>query len=198
MSEETSAGYGEEAGAAQMRENDGERQINEWFDLYYDQIYQYLYFMLGDRGGEAEDILQEVFIKAYRNLHTFKGDSSPRTWLTAIARNAAMDAMRRKRWTLNDLLAGREEKAPSAEEPERVLLTEERREKMLELLDVLKPAQREVIFFLYQKELSIKETAEMLDCTEAKIRTMKHRALRALRKSGEFEEWIGGELSNGD
>lgn len=186
----------EQAAAADGSE--GEQLIAEWFESYYEDIHQYLYFMLGDRGSEAEDILQEVFIKAYRNLHAFKGQSSPKTWLTAIARNAALDTLRRRRWTLAGFVSHKEEHASAADEPERALLTEERRTKVLGLLDALKPAQREVIFFLYQKELSVKETAALLDCSEARVRTVSHRALRILRKNGEFQEWIGGEASDGD
>lgn len=178
--------------------SDGERLIAEWFESYYEDIHQYLYFMLGDRGSEAEDILQEVFIKAYRNLHAFKGQSSPKTWLTSIARNAALDAMRRRRWALTGFVSHKEDKAPPSDEPERALLTEERRAQVLGLLDALKPAQREVIFFLYQKEMSVKETAVLLGCSEARVRTTSHRALRVLRKNGEFQQWIGGEASDGD
>lgn len=178
--------------------SEGERQIAEWFELYYEDIHQYLYFMLGSRGSEAEDILQEVFIKAYRNLHSFKGESSPKTWLTSIARNAALDAVRRRRWPLTGFLSHQEEEAPASDQPERAALTEERREKVWGLLDALKPEHREVIFFLYQKELSVKETAALLDCSEGRVRTVSHRALRVLRKNGEFQQWIGGEASDGD
>ncbi len=178
--------------------SEGERQIAEWFELYYEDIHQYLYFMLGSRGSEAEDILQEVFIKAYRNLHSFKGESSPKTWLTSIARNAALDAVRRRRWPLTGFFSHQEEEAPASDQPERAALTEERREKVWGLLDALKPEHREVIFFLYQKELSVKETAALLDCSEGRVRTVSHRALRVLRKNGEFQQWIGGEASDGD
>ncbi|OWA35346.1 hypothetical protein B9G55_11895 [Saccharibacillus sp. O16] len=179
-------------------EADGERLIAEWFESYYEDIHQYLFFMLGDRGNEAEDILQEVFIKAYRNLGAFKGQSAPKTWLIAIARNAALDALRRRRWQPLGFLSPKEEVAPPSDEPEQVMLVQERRKQVLEMLDGLKPAHREVIFFLYQKEMSVKETAAMLDCTEARVRTISHRALRTLRKNGEFEQWIGGEVSDGD
>lgn len=179
-------------------EADGERLIAEWFESYYEDIHQYLFFMLGDRGSEAEDVLQEVFIKAYRNLAAFKGQSAPKTWLIAIARNAALDALRRKRWSPLGFLTAKEETAPTADEPESILLAEERRKKVFGMLEGLKPSHREVIFFLYQKELSVKETAAMLDCTEARVRTVSHRALRTLRKNGEFEQWIGGEASDGD
>ncbi|MCQ4087509.1 RNA polymerase sigma factor [Saccharibacillus sp. JS10] len=178
--------------------SEDERLIAEWFELYYADIHQYLYFMLGKRGSEAEDILQEVYIKAYRNLHTFQKQSSPKTWLTAIARNAALDAMRRRRWQLADFLPHKEEVAPATDQPEYAALNEERRDSVWSLLDALKPAHREVIFFLYQKELSVKETAALLDCTESRVRTISHRALRVLRKNGEFEQWIGGEVSDGD
>ncbi|NGZ77947.1 RNA polymerase sigma factor [Saccharibacillus alkalitolerans] len=179
------------SGAARDPGSDGERRIAEWFELYYDEVYQYLFFMLGERRGEAEDVLQEVFIKAYRNLHAFGDRSSPKTWLISIARNAAADVMRRRRPAFAERFVRKERAAPPADEPEHALLEEERRTKVLELMNALKPAQREVIFFLYQKELSVKETAELLDCKEAKIRTIRHRALRLLRKRSEYERLIG-------
>jgi RNA polymerase sigma-70 factor (ECF subfamily) len=64
--------------------------------LYKDRIYNYVARMVHDP-IEAEDIVQEAFVKAYRNLPGFKGNSTFQTWLYRIASNLTIDAVRRRR-----------------------------------------------------------------------------------------------------
>jgi RNA polymerase sigma-70 factor (ECF subfamily) len=65
-------------------------------EAYSPLIYRLGVKMLGDE-QDAEDMLQETFIKAYRHLATFDGRSSPSTWLYRIAANEALMVLRRKR-----------------------------------------------------------------------------------------------------
>ncbi|MCD6359803.1 MAG: sigma-70 family RNA polymerase sigma factor [Armatimonadetes bacterium] len=75
-------------------------------EAYQDRIYGYLSRMLSDP-DEAEDVAQEVFVRAYRSLGKFRGASSFHTWLYRIASNLAIDvARRRKRQDKFGLLTG--------------------------------------------------------------------------------------------
>lgn len=65
-------------------------------DEYKDKIYGYVSRMLGDP-YEAEDVTQEVFLRAYRSLPKFRGTSSFHTWLYRIANNLAIDVVRRRK-----------------------------------------------------------------------------------------------------
>ncbi len=68
------------------------------FAEFQDQLKSYLYRLLTDR-QDVEDVAQDTFIQAYTKLHTFKGDSSLKTWVFRIATNLAYDHLRKaKRW----------------------------------------------------------------------------------------------------
>jgi RNA polymerase sigma-70 factor (ECF subfamily) len=144
---------------------------------YGNTVLRTAYFYLGDK-HLAEDISQEVFIRAFRNWSNFRGDSSVKTWLTTITINLCRD-----KWGL---------KSSSEEVTDPILLqrTEQAsvEEQVLERLNrtmVLKhvmnlPAQyHEVIYLYYYLELSTHEIADATSSPEGTVRGRLHRA-RAL------------------
>jgi RNA polymerase sigma-70 factor, ECF subfamily len=70
-------------------------QITEWFHSYGDDVLNFLIYYTGY--SDMEDLVQEVFLKAWRKLSTFDNKSSPKTWLFSIARNVAIDEMRKRK-----------------------------------------------------------------------------------------------------
>lgn len=72
--------------------------ISEWFYLYSNDVYNFLVYYTCTT--DVEDLVQEVFIKAGRGLHSYKNQASPKTWLFTIARNTAIDEARKKRQRL--------------------------------------------------------------------------------------------------
>ena len=101
--------------------------ISKWFYLYSDDIYQFLFYRLSSKHHDVEDLVQEVFIRALRNLDRFKGEASPKTWLYSIAKNVAIDAIRKsKRDKWKWLLLIESEKVPenvTMETPEEALFS---------------------------------------------------------------------------
>ncbi|WP_430787096.1 RNA polymerase sigma factor [Virgibacillus flavescens] len=75
-----------------MKDN---KKIALWFKQYHDDILNFLVYYTGK--VDVDDLVQEVFIKAVRNVNTFKGNSEPKTWLISIARNVAIDEMRKRK-----------------------------------------------------------------------------------------------------
>ncbi len=74
------------------------KAFQELFTVFQDQLKSYLYRLLASR-ADAEDIVQDTFIKAYEKLSTFKGESSLKTWVFQIATNLAYNYLQRqKRW----------------------------------------------------------------------------------------------------
>jgi RNA polymerase sigma-70 factor (ECF subfamily) len=86
--------------------NDIEREL----ESHYDKVYRFVAGMTWGSGLDAEDLTQDVFVKAYRNVSGFNRDSSLSTWLYRIARNTVTDAMRKRSvrrafgaiWPLNE------------------------------------------------------------------------------------------------
>lgn len=68
---------------------------NEWIDQYTDYLFSYAYLKIGKR-EDAEDLVQETFLSAYKNRNQFKGQSAEKTWLVAILKNKIIDYYRKK------------------------------------------------------------------------------------------------------
>jgi RNA polymerase sigma-70 factor (ECF subfamily) len=140
---------------------------------------------------DAEDILQETFIKAFRHMGSFDGRSSLSTWLYRIATNEALMHLRRKR---PDSVSF---EVPSTREtepqeplqivdwcclPEEDYLTAEGQTRLKEAADRL-PTSLRVVFLLRDIEgLSTRETAEVIDISETAVKTRLSRARMRLRE----------------
>ena len=159
-------------------------------DTYSAPIYRLALKIVGTP-QDAEDVLQETFIKAYRNLSTFEGRSSFSTWLYRIASNEAFMSLRRRKPEAVSVDA--EIETPDGEQepvqivdwcclPEAELLTTESREYLDVAIDRLPPPLR-VVFLLRDIEgLSVRETAEALRISEAAVKTRLLRARLQLRE----------------
>ncbi|MRG86765.1 RNA polymerase sigma factor [Salinibacillus xinjiangensis] len=156
--------------------------VSEWFHQYSHDVYDFLVYYTGNR--DVEDLVQEVFIKAIKGLKTFKQQSSPKTWLFSIARNVAIDDARKRNRKklvltseLDDML-----KVDQDQMPENLIDLNEKRKELYIAIHSLKPNYRDAVVLRGLKELSVAETAAVLDWKEEKVRTTYYRALKALRK----------------
>lgn len=71
-------------------------EITQLYDFYANDVYRFARLTLDDQ-SDAEDVVQEVFVRALRNWNRFRFTSSPKTWLLSITRNCVMDVLRKKR-----------------------------------------------------------------------------------------------------
>ena len=142
--------------------------------------------------GEAEDAVQEAYVKAFDAIDTFRGDAKLGTWLVRIAANEALGRRRRVRRAAEVIpLAadiGAEEEveamaAPASATPENEALRAEARRITESHIDALPDAFRAVFVLRAVEELSVEETAAALDIPEATVRTRFFRARGLLRES---------------
>ena len=155
-----------------------EEKISQWFFEYSDDIYQFLLYKLGS--SDVEDLVQEVFIRALKSLKTFKGNSSPKTWLYSIARNMAIDEIRkRKREKWKSLLLLNNEQSTILSPEELYFLSEEHKV-LIATIYSLKSNYQDVLILRGMKELTVEETANILGWTEEKVRSTHYRAKQAL------------------
>jgi RNA polymerase sigma-70 factor (ECF subfamily) len=135
--------------------------------------------------GEAEDVVQEAFVKAYRALGGFRCGAPFRPWLLRIATNEALKHQRSSRRRIRSELglaedpSLREEVDPS---PEEKLLASERQRALLKAVQDLREEDRLVIACRCFLDLSEKETAEVLDCPRGTVKSRFSRAIRRLRE----------------
>ncbi|MHC0037019.1 RNA polymerase sigma factor [Pseudoneobacillus sp. C159] len=159
-------------------------RISEWFQDYSNDIYQFLIYYLGT--SDVEDIVQEVFFRAIKKMNAFEEKSSPKTWLFSIARHVAIDEIRRKqRMRVKSLILMEKQAEIEINTPEHLLQLSESKKELLEAIRTLKTNYRDVIVLRGIKELSIEETAKILNWKEDKVRLTFHRALKALQKEKE-------------
>jgi RNA polymerase sigma-70 factor (ECF subfamily) len=159
-------------------------------EMYSPLIYRLGLKMLGNE-QDAEDILQETFIKAYRHLQGFDGRANISTWLYRIATNEALMLLRRKQpetVSVEEPLAGEDEEQEPLEItdwcciPEDELMSAEVRQVMDQAIDHL-PASLRVVFILRDLDgLSTRETAEVLNLSETAVKTRLSRARLNLRQ----------------
>lgn len=146
------------------------------FMLYKDELYQYARFTLGSP-IEADDFVQDVFLKTIRSWDSFQHQSSPRTWLWSIARHTMKDRIRKiKRsptQTDSSAIDQLEDRAINADET--IALTLEWAIRQLPI-----PYRQAVVLRLVQDKSSM-EVAEILGWSESKVRVTLHRATQRLR-----------------
>jgi RNA polymerase sigma-70 factor (ECF subfamily) len=158
--------------------------FDDLYSKYHHDVFQFLFYMVKDR-EQAEDLVQEVYIRVLRSYDRFEGKSSEKTWLFSIARNVAIDFFRKQKgwkqriiekfdWSTNQV----KDKNPI---PEEITIQHEEVQMMYHCLDQCTIDQRMVIIMRYLQELSISETAETLNWTESKVKTTQHRALKVLK-----------------
>ena len=138
--------------------------------------------------AEAEDVTQEAFIKAYRALPSFRGESAFYTWLYRIAINTAKNSLvsSRKRLVDYDLdLQDPDDYAGQvllkhSDTPERLLLTDEIRQTVQEAMRSLPDDLREAITLRELDGLSYEEIAEVMECPVGTVRSRIFRAREAI------------------
>jgi RNA polymerase sigma-70 factor, ECF subfamily len=156
-------------------------KISEWYSLYNKDIYHFLVYYIGS--SDVEDLVQETFIRAIKGFDTFQQKSSPKTWLFSIARNVGIDEMRkRKRLRRKQNISFLDEQSDKGT-PEKILQHNENNRMLYQAIQSLKDNYRDVIILRGIKELSVAETASILNWNESKVRITYHRALKTLQKN---------------
>jgi len=188
--------YGETVpgGAKSRQESDGEliervqkgetRCFADLVSRYQDPVYSMaLRFVRGE--GDAEDIAQEAFLRAYRGLEGFKGESKFSTWLYRITWNLCADWLRRNRKPGRAPVAidDAADLADGRIDLEQGLLAEEEKRKVGEALDGLDEKYRAVLILLYYQKMSYEQIAAVLEVPMKTVETRLYRARKLLRAS---------------
>lgn len=144
--------------------------------------------------AEAEDVVQETWVRAFTHLDGFRGDSSFATWLSRIAMNEALGRLRRARsnveWT--SLPPGTLEaqiipfpNSAASEDPEKSMAQREIRHVVEHAIDELPEAFRIVFITRVIEGMNVEETAELLDLKPETVKTRLHRARNMLKENVE-------------
>ncbi len=162
----------------------------ELYDHFASGVYRLCYSLLMNE-QDAEDIVQESFVYAFKNLHRYDPKkASLKTWLYTIAVSRCRNTYRRKRFITVDIsqLLGFELKAPNAEAPEAAVIRRDAEEAIQHALVDLSPRLREAIVLRYGQGLTYREIAEVMGCpqktAESRVRLGHQRLKQSLQPVG--------------
>ncbi|HEY3786100.1 MAG TPA: RNA polymerase sigma factor [Steroidobacteraceae bacterium] len=141
--------------------------------------------------AEAQDALQEAYLRAYRSIEQFRGEAALSTWLTRLVLNECLGRLRRdaRRHNVVPIVRSNTEiamaatPAPECEEPERSVGVAQMRALLERKLDELPEHFRTVFVLRSVEELSVEETAQCLEIPPETVRTRHFRAKSLLRES---------------
>lgn len=161
--------------------------FDDIYDNYHQDLYRFIFYMVKDK-QVTEDLVQDVYIKVLNSKHSFKGNSSKKTWLFSIARYTTIDYFRSKRRIKERIAEFFDwgEKGESLKDqqplPEELLIEDEQRQFVYHYLDKCTDDQRSVLILRFIQSFSIKETAEILKFSESKVKTTQHRGLKVIKQ----------------
>jgi RNA polymerase sigma-70 factor (ECF subfamily) len=157
-------------------------RFEQLIDRHHDELFAYLWRLLGKERGsdvtlEVEDLIQEVFLRAYESYGRLRPDSNTRAWLYKIATNCAFTQLRRvRKWrdkALN-LEHSTMKSSFSTGSPNRA-------EQLRKLVGDLPAKQRACITLRYLQDLEYSEIAQALDCSQESARANVYQAIQRLR-----------------
>jgi RNA polymerase sigma-70 factor, ECF subfamily len=147
---------------------------------YQADVWRFAFHFTRDR-AMAEDVTQEAFLRAFRFLRTFRGDSKFTSWLFRIARNCAMDALRSRKSTVA------KEPPPPVGPPD-----PESRLELAAALSAVSEEHRQPFLLIEVFGMSYQEAADVLHLRVGTVKSRMHRARQAMMSALTVEEDAGG------
>jgi RNA polymerase sigma-70 factor (ECF subfamily) len=169
--------------------NGSQAALTQFIDAYKGRIFSVVYNIVHNP-DDASDITQDVFIKAYNAIHSFKSNSSPFTWLYRIAVNMALSFLRKSKKRNLVSIDQLDESGispeqlrtiPAVDGGDRSAALKELQKKLNEALQMLSNSHR-VVFVLFEVEgLSHEQIAQIVGCSVGTVRSRLHYAKQQLQ-----------------
>lgn len=155
------------------------------YDLFFKKIFRFIYFRVGHK-EVAEDLCEDVFVKAYVKINSITETKTFEAWLYQIARNTVIDYYRTKKFTvaLDELENTLEYESNVVD----IINLDQQQKFLLKLLKKLDPVQQTIIKLKFFDELDNSEISALTDKSEGSIRVIQHRAIMKLQELIKQEE----------
>jgi RNA polymerase sigma-70 factor (ECF subfamily) len=158
----------------------------EVYHEFYHLVYGATIYMVNDHAA-AEDIIQESFLKALKNLPNLENEIKLRNWIKVVARNNAYNYLRknkknRNEATIESVFINESEITTEAETLEKEVEIKIMTESLVEILHKVKPEYRILIEMRWKQNLSYKDMADHLGINEELVKSKLHRAREAVKK----------------
>jgi RNA polymerase sigma-70 factor (ECF subfamily) len=178
-----------EARLARLALKGDQNAFSEIVDLYQDKLFHLANRMLNNR-HEAEDVVQDTFLRVYKNLDRYDVSMKFSTWIYRIATNLCIDRLRKRKpgFSLDaessdhDGLDGYSMLPNDDRTPESETLLSETRQTIRSAIDTLPPKYKSVMVLRYLEDLSLQEVGDVLNMPVTTVKTRVHRGREFLRK----------------
>lgn len=179
---------------AKLARKGDQRAFAEIVELYKDKLYHLGYRMTGNR-QEAEDVVQDTFLRVFRNLDRYDENQKFSTWIYRIATNLCIDRLRKRKSVYSlDAESGDHEgldgysMLPSDDRtPESELMLSETQRIIHEAMETLPPKYKSVMVLRYMQDLSLQEISDVLNMPVTTVKTRVHRGREFMRKKLEYK-----------
>lgn len=165
--------------------------FEELVEIYQKFVFGIILFDIKNR-EDAEDIAQEVFIKAWKGMSEFRQDSTFATWLYRISKNAVKDFVRnRERRPLRTDETEFDDKFIETNTPEQTVLNREKNSIILEIIDTLPTEQKESLIYRDLMGITYLEIADITGVTVGTVKSRISRARERVKKKISENEYFG-------
>lgn len=164
-----------------------DKMFEDIVEEYSNSIIRLCYLQTGDL-NESEDLAQEVFLKIYKNIDKFKGNSSIYTWIYNITINTCFSYLKKNGKIVKEEL---DSNIPNEEFTEEIVLNKYSREEIRGWLFNAPTDYRVPLYMFYFEDMKISQIAEVLECNENTVKTRLRRGKEFIKKCD------GGEVLNG-
>ncbi len=174
-----------------------ERSFSELYRVYGRRVYAFALRSLRDP-HDAEQVVIDTMYEVWRRADRFNHTCRFTTWLLGIARNKALHVLRARRHTFEDLEAAAEVASPEHDDPYRMVVERQRRDRVLYGYSQLPVEQRECLHLALVDGLSLAEIAHLQNCPENTVKSRLFKARRKLRHHLDLFDAEGNGLACDD
>ena len=157
----------------------------ELFDFIYDRhhknVYNYIVYRINNQ-YDAEELANDVFVKAMRSQKSYNPDFAMEAWLIGIAKNVVTDYLRktkRRQFVPLDNIMGL---ISANKQPEEVVVFNEEVKELISAMTMLRDKERQILSMKFATGLKHRQIAEILGISESHVKVTAHRALNKLKK----------------
>jgi RNA polymerase sigma-70 factor (ECF subfamily) len=179
---------------AKLSRGGDRRAFAELVELYKDKIYHLGYRMLNQK-QEAEDVVQETFLRVYTNLERYDENQKFSTWIYRIATNLCIDRLRKRKpsYSIDAEMTDGEGSdwhsmlASDSVGPDEELILSETQQNIRQAIQTLPDKYKTVVILRYLHDMSLQEISDVLEMPVTTVKTRVHRGREFLRKKLDSE-----------
>lgn len=159
------------------------REFEKVYKKYFDYVYYFIFRRVAEP-ADAADVAHDTFLAAWKAWSTYDEERKPKNWLIGIAVHKINDYLRRKYRFADTFIHAEVDNLSANETSSEISLKQKKYKNLLqELIDELKPREKNFINLRFKKNMTIAEVAKELGITSNNAKVIQHRLIKKLRQT---------------